>query len=78
MLNYTVKLESVKDLVELKKIANRYGIKGKMEQNGFHGDMKSVFRSLIYLPLDHVNVEIDGYSESQAPYITEAMRKLSA
>ncbi len=78
MLNFTVKLESVKDLVELKKIAKRYDINGKMEQNGFHGDMKSVFRDLIYLPLDHVKIEIDDYSESQVPYITEAMSKLTA
>ena len=78
MLNYTVKLKSVKDLMELKRIANRYGIHGKLDQNGFHGDMNSVFRSLVYLPLDHVSVKIDGYSDSQIPYISEAMKRLSA
>ena len=33
MLNYSVKLDSVKDLIELKKIADRYGIRGKINQN---------------------------------------------
>ena len=78
MLNYTVKIESVKDLMELKKITNRYGIKGTLEQNGFHSAMGTVFKNLLYLPLDHVNVAINGYSESQIPYITNAMNKLSA
>ncbi|MBQ6129757.1 MAG: hypothetical protein IJI51_08865 [Lachnospiraceae bacterium] len=79
MLNYSVKLDSVKDLIELKKIADRYGISGKINQNGFHGDMRSVLTNIFYLPLDEANVEIDdGYMESQVSYITEAMGKLSA
>ena len=49
MLNYSVKLDSVKDLIELKKIADRYGIRGKINQNGFHGDMKSVLTNIFYL-----------------------------
>ncbi len=78
MLNYSVKIETVRDLIELKKIADRYGVKGKINQNGFHGDLQSVIKNLIYLPLEEANVEIDGYSESQAPYITEAMSRISA
>ena len=78
MLNYSVKLDSVKDLIELKKIADRYGIRGKINQNGFHGDMRSVITNILYLPLDEANVEIDGYRESQVSYITEAIGKLSA
>ena len=78
MLNYSVKIDSVKDLMELKKIANRFDINGKINQHGFHGDMRAVFKNLLYLPLDEANVEIDGYRESQVGYITEAMRRLSA
>ncbi|MBR2530622.1 MAG: hypothetical protein IKE35_06325 [Lachnospiraceae bacterium] len=78
MLNYSVKLDSVKDLIELKKIADRYGIRGKINQNGFHGDMKSVLTNIFYLPLDEANVEIEGYRESQVSYISEAIGKLSA
>lgn len=78
MLNYSVKLDSVKDLIELKKIADRYGISGKINQNGFHGDMKSVLTNIFYLPLDEANVEIEGYRESQVSYISEAIGKLSA
>ena len=78
MLNYSVKLHSVKDLMELKKITDRYGINGKINQNQFHGDLKSVFRNLLWLPLDEANVEVDDYSESQVSYITEAMSRLSA
>ncbi|MCR4740573.1 MAG: hypothetical protein K5886_10005 [Lachnospiraceae bacterium] len=78
MLNYSVKINSVKDLMELKKIADRYGIRGKINQNGFHGDLRSVFSNLIYLPLDEANIEIDDYYESQVDYITEAIGKLSA
>lgn len=78
MLNYSVKLDSVKDLIELKKIADRYGIRGKINQNGFHGDMKSVLTNMFYLPLDEANVEIEGYRESQVSYISEAIGKLSA
>lgn len=78
MLNYSVKIETVKDLIELKKIADRYGVKGKINQHGFHGDIQSVIKNLIYLPLEEANVEIDGYRESQAPYITKAMSRISA
>ncbi len=78
MLNYSVKLDSVKDLIELKKIADRYGIRGKINQNGFHGDMKSVLTNIFYLPLDEANVEIEGYRESQVSYISEAIGKLLA
>ena len=78
MLNYSVKLDSVKDLMELKKIADRFDISGKINQNGFHGDMRSVLKNILYLPLDEANVEIDGYRESQVDFITEAMGKLIA
>ena len=78
MLNYSVKLDSVKDLMELKKIANRFNIKGTINQNGFHGDMRSVIKSIIYLPLDDATVQIDDYLESQTGYITEAINRLSA
>ncbi|MBR4573316.1 MAG: hypothetical protein IKO16_00240 [Lachnospiraceae bacterium] len=78
MLNYSVKLDSVKDLVELRKIADRYGIRGKISQNGFCGDMRSVISNMFYLPLVEANIEIDGYKESQISYINEAMGKLSA
>ncbi len=78
MLNYSVKLHSVKDLMELKKITDRYGIDGKINQNQFHGNLKAVFKNLLWLPLDEANVEIDDYRESQVSYITEAMRRLSA
>ena len=40
MLNYSVKLDSVKDLMELKRIADRFEIKGTINQHGFHGDIK--------------------------------------
>ena len=78
MLNYSVKIGSLKDLMELKKIADRFDINGKINQHGFHGDMRSVLKNLLYLPLDEANIEIDGYRESQVGYITEAMRRLSA
>ena len=78
MLNYSVKLDSVKDLIALKKIADRYGIKGKINQNGFHGDMRAVISNILYLPLDEANVEIDGYLESQVSYIEKEIGKLSA
>ncbi|MCR5002158.1 MAG: hypothetical protein K6A71_10230 [Lachnospiraceae bacterium] len=78
MLNYSVKLNSVKDLLELKKIANRFEINGKINQNGFHGDLRSVFTNLFYLPLDDAVVEIDDYRDSQVNYIAEAIGRLSA
>lgn len=78
MLNYSVKLDSIKDLIELRKIADRYDISGKINQGGFHGNMRSVLSNILYLPLDNANIEIDGYSESQVNYITEAMNRLSA
>ncbi len=78
MLNYSVKIHSVKDLMELKKISDRYGINGKINQNRFHGDLKAVFKNLFWLPLDEARIEIDDYSESQISYITEAMSRLSA
>ena len=78
MLNYAVKLDSIKDLVELKKLADRFDINGMINQNGFHGDMRSVFRNIIYLPLDEATLEIDDYRESQIGYISEAINRLSA
>lgn len=78
MLNYSVKLHSVKDLMELKKITDRYGINGRINQNQFQGNLKAVFKNLLWLPLDEARVEIDDYSESQVSYITEAMSRLSA
>ncbi len=78
MLNYSVKIESVKDLIELKNIANRYGIKGMINQNDFHGNMKSVLSNLIYLPLEDANIEIDDYKDSQVSYITKAIQKFTA
>ena len=52
MLNYSVKLHSVKDLMELKKITDRYGINGRINQNQFQGNLKAVFKNLLWLPLD--------------------------
>ena len=78
MLNYSVKLDSVKDLVELRKIAERFDINGKISQNGFHGNLKSVFTNLFFLPLDEAVVEIDDYRDSQVEYISQAFKKLSA
>ena len=78
MLNYSVKLDSVKDLVELKKLADRFDINGKINQNGFHGDMRSILRNIFYLPLDEATIEIDDYRESQVGYISEAINKFSA
>ena len=78
MLNYAVKLDSVKDLVELKKLADRFDINGKINQNEFHGDMRSILRNIFYLPLDEATIEIDDYRESQVSYITEAMSRFSA
>ncbi len=78
MLNYSVKLDSVKDLIELKKIANKFNINGKINQNGFHGDLRSVFSNLFYLPLDEAVLEIDDYRDSQVNYISEAIGRLSA
>ena len=78
MLNYSVKLDSVKDLMELKKMADRFDIKGTINQNGFHGDMRSVFKNILYLPLDDATVEIDDYRDSQVGYITEAIKGLTA
>ncbi|MCR5508759.1 MAG: hypothetical protein K6F34_08730 [Lachnospiraceae bacterium] len=78
MLHYSVKLDSIKDLVELKKIAKKYDIGGKINQNGFHGDLRSVFTNLFYLPLNEAVIEIDDYRDSQVNYINEAMGKLTA
>ena len=78
MLNYPVKLYSVKDLMELKKIAERYDVKGRINQNGFHGDIKSVIKNILYLPLEDATLEIEGYRESQIDFINEAVNKLSA
>ena len=78
MLNYSVKLDSVKDLIELKKIADRFEINGKINQNGFHGDLRSVFTNLFFLPLDDAVIEIDDYRDSQVNYISEAIDRLSA
>lgn len=78
MLNYSVKLDSVKDLIELKNIANRFDINGKINQNGFHGDLRSVFKNLLFLPLDDAVIEIDDYRDSQVNYISEAIGRLSA
>ena len=78
MLNYAVKLDSVKDLMELKKMADKFGIKGTINQNGFHGDMRSVLKNILYLPLEDATVEINDYSESQVGYISEAITRLSA
>ena len=78
MLNYSVKLDSVKDLIKLKKIADRFEINGKINQNGFHGDLRSVFTNLFFLPLDDAVIEIDDYRHSQVNYISEAIDRLSA
>lgn len=78
MLNYSVKLDSVKDLIKLKKIADRFEINGKINQNGFHGDLRSVFTNLFFLPLDDAVIEIDDYRDSQVNYISEAIDRLSA
>ncbi|MCR5603791.1 MAG: hypothetical protein K6G27_08835 [Lachnospiraceae bacterium] len=78
MLNYSVKLDSVKDLIELKKIANKFNIKGTINQNGFHGDLRSVFSNLFFLPLDDAVIKIEDYRDSQVNYISEAISRLSA
>ena len=78
MMNYPIKLNSVKDVIELKKLADRYGIRGEISQNGFHGNMRSVIKNIMYLPLDDASIEIDGYRESQIGYIKEAISRISA
>ena len=78
MLNYTVKIRSLKDLMEIRKLADRYELTGKINQNGFHGDLKSVVSNILYLPLDEASIEIDNYRESQVPYIAEAFNKFAA
>lgn len=78
MLNYSVKLDSVKDLIELKNIANRFDINGTINQNGFHGDLRSVFSNLFFLPLDDAVIKIEDYRDSQVNYISEAIGKISA
>ena len=78
MLNYEVKIKSVKDLMQLNSIAKRYKVSGRINQNDFHGDMKAFFSNLMYLPLDSASVEIDNYTDSQVGYITDAMRPFAA
>lgn len=78
MLNYSVKLNSIKDLMELRKMADRFDITGTINQNGFHGDMRSVLKNILYLPLEDATVEIDGYKDSQVNYISEAITMFSA
>ena len=78
MLNYEVKIRSVKDLMELNSIARRYNVSGKINQHDFHGDMKAFFSNLMYLPLDSASVEIDNYMDSQVGYITDAMKPFAA
>ena len=78
MLNYEVKIKSVKDLMELNSIAKKYNVSGKINQNDFHGDIKSLFSNILYLPLNEARVEIDGYMDSQVGYITEAMKPFAA
>ena len=78
MLNYSVKLNSIKDLMELRKMADRFDITGTINQNGFHGDMRSVLKNTLYLPLEDATVEIDGYKDSQVNYISEAITMFSA
>ena len=78
MLNYEVKIKSVKDLMQLNSIAKRYKVSGRINQNDFHGDMKAFFSNLMYLPLDSASVEIDNYTDAQVEYITDAMRPFAA
>jgi hypothetical protein len=78
MLNYEVKIKSVKDLMELNSIAKRYNVSGRINQNDFHGDIKALFSNLLYLPLNEASVEIDTYMDSQVGYITDAMKSLAA
>ena len=78
MLNYEVKIKSIKDLMELNSIAKKYNISGKINQNDFHGDIKSLFSNILYLPLNEARVVIDGYMDSQVGYITEAMKPFAA
>ena len=78
MLNYEVKIRSVKDLMELNNIAKRYHVSGKINQHDFHGDMKAFFSNLLYLPLDSASVEIENYMDSQVEYITDAMKPFAA
>ena len=78
MLNYEVKIRSVKDLMELNNIARRYNVSGKINQHDFHGDMKAFFSNLLYLPLDSASVEIENYMDSQVEYITDAMKPFAA
>ena len=78
MLNYEVKIKSVKDLMELNSIAKKYNVSGKINQNDFHGDIKSLFSNILYLPLNEATVEIDSYMDSQVGYITDAMKPFAA
>lgn len=78
MLEYNVKLNSVKDLMDLKKIASRYDVNGSINQNDFHGRMDSVISNIMYLPLEDAVIKISDYKDTQIPYINEALKKYTA
>ena len=78
MLNYSVKFNSIKDLMELRKIAGKYGIDGRINQNGFHGNLKSVLTNVFYLPLEDANIEVTNFTDSQVSYLDKASEKFTA
>ncbi len=78
MLNYSIRLRTIKDALKLKKIMEKFDLNGTISQNGFHGNPKSLLSSIAYLPLDNATITIDGYSESQLPYLDQAFSSLAA
>ncbi len=78
MLNYSIRLRTIKDAVELKKIMEKFDINGTISQNGFHGNPKSLLSNIAHLPLDNATITIDGYRESQLPYLDQAFSSLAA
>ena len=56
MLNYSIRLRTIKDAIELKKIMEKYDLNGTISQNGFHGNPKSLLSSIAYLPLDNATI----------------------
>ena len=78
MLNYSVRIHTISDLMELKKIAQKYDFDGEIIQNGFDNDIKKIWGSLLYLPLDSANIKVYGYEEADAEDISRAMVKFAA
>ena len=78
MLNYSVRIRSISDLMELRKIAQKYDFDGKIEQNGFNNDIKKVLGSIMYLPLDFANIRVYGYEPEDEEDISKALCKFAA